>query len=771
MKNSNAITHQHTSWEYKAPITLFKGCLNNSAPVGFATIDQVLTEIRNDSNEELKTLAGKLLELKRTDPARYKQVKERDCPAFIIGRFPERKNEACQEYAPLLAFDVDHTEGPFSVADRIRQLSVDPHVFAAYSSPSGEGLRFLVWCRSTRKTHKQFYQFAADYFSRQLSIPTDKGLRAQWKAEGMDPAAIIDRLKHTEHIDTSTNNLARLWFYTWVPEDHFYYNPESRALSMKGEGADPSSRPAAGQLTDRDKVEVCLQKVARQNIAGGRNNFVFAFACELARHGVGESLALSECLQYQDVDFPEAEIKKTVASAYKSKSPEFTDAQILKYRAMIGKDDAPARDQVARVEGLHPGDQVADNPADSETPDGQPVQEETGEEYEKKPKFVRLRDFIDRRFDLRLNLVALEIEASKKGKNDFQVLNENDLICELLEAGFNGVEAPLISLIRSSFVPSYDPFKEYFEALPAWSPTDPDYIEHLAGYIDAKDQGWFNTQFKKMLVRSVACALELIPFNKQCFVLKGEQNDGKSTFLRFLCPPRLRNYITDHIDINNKDGRIALCQNMYINLDELSQFSRSDIRRVKALLTIDKIKERLPYGRTAVNISRRASFLGSTNDDEFLIDETGNVRWLVFEINKNGVRHDKGGPKGYNAAVDIDKVYSQAYTLLKTGFQFQMTPEEIAKSENNNQGYQIITVEHELIQEFFTPVGEFDDGAEFVTATEIMKTIETEVKTTLNNRTIGRAMRLLGFDKVQKYFADHGYQKKGYWVRRIKARE
>ena len=169
-----------------------------------------------------------------------------------------------------------------------------------------------------------------------------------------------------------------------------------------------------------------------------------------------------------------------------------------------------------------------------------------------KPKFVRIRDFISQRYDLRLNLVSLDIESKEKDKNSFDVLNENDLVCKLLEAGFTGVETPLFALLKSSFVPHYDPFHKYFESLPDWKDSDPDYIEELANYISAKDQKWFNSQFKKMLVRMTACALNKIAFNKQCFVLKGGQNDGKSSFVRFLCPPTLENYITDHIDVNNK---------------------------------------------------------------------------------------------------------------------------------------------------------------------------------------------------------------------------
>lgn len=762
-------TNNHITGDRNAPVTLYQGCTGNGQPKGYATISQILALIRSDKNAEFKAFSLELKRLAETDPAAYKAVKEKSCPAFIIGHFADRKNESCEQYTPLLGFDIDHTGSEFEVEQTIQYLSRDPHVFAAYASPSGNGLRFLVWCDSSPETHKKYYQAVAEYFSHMWNIPTDKALRKEWS--GADPAEINSRLKTTEHIDTSTNNLARLWFYTWVPEDCFYLNPHSQVFYIKT-SEKKTGTPAVADpptITDGRKIEICLEKVKRQNLPGGRNNFVYALACELARHGVPEALALGECYRHQENGFGEAEIKKSVASAYQTKSREFSDKQIARYLSMTEGANTAHRLPVDQVRtDPAKGDQVKPDqvPADQDGGKGKaPTDQEAGD-LANRPKFIRIRALLKRRYDFRMNMVALEIEYSKKGANSYQVLNENDLICELLEAGFSGVEAPLIALLKSSFVPQYDPFHEYFTKLPTWKEGDTDHITHLANFISARDQHWFNLQFKKMLVRLVACALNVIPFNKQCFILKGEQNDGKSTFIRFLCPPKLAHYITDHININNKDGLVTLCQNLIINLDELSQFQKQDVKKIKSIITLDHVKERLPYDRKPTRVRRRASFFGSTNDDEFLVDETGNVRWLVLEIKRHGVNHDKGGPNGYTA-VNIDLVYAQAYALLQSGFDFELTKEEIAKSERNNQGYQVVTVEQELIQERFVPSSEDQEGAEFVTATEIMQTIESEIKTTIHLRNVGRALSILGFEKKQKFLKEHNAQRRGYWVKRL----
>jgi len=227
----------------------------------------------------------------------------------------------------------------------------------------------------------------------------------------------------------------------------------------------------------------------------------------------------------------------------------------------------------------------------------------------------------------------------------------------------------------------------------------------------------------------------------------------------------LRNYIKENLDIHNKDGRLALCQNLFINLDELANFSKYDINKTKAFFTIDQIKERLPYDRKASNYSRRASFLASTNSSEFLTDETGNVRWLVFDIDH--IYHDEGGKRGYNQNIDIDLVYSQAYALLQSGFNYKLTSKELAKSESNNRSYQVTSIEQELIQEKYIP-GSKEDHNEFLRTSDILKELEQETKSKITVKSVGRAMRVLGFEQSQKFYKEYNQQRKGYYVKRIK---
>ena len=79
--------------------------------------------------------------------------------------------------------------------------------------------------------------------------------------------------------------------------------------------------------------------------------------------------------------------------------------------------------------------------------------------------------------------------------------------------------------------------------------------------------------------------------------------------------------------------------------------------------------KKMEIGRKIINFKAE-----STNKDEFLTDETGSVRWLCFELigKMNFTYKDK---------ININDIWRQAYSLYKSGFAYQLTPEEIEENE------------------------------------------------------------------------------------------
>jgi len=365
-------------------------------------------------------------------------------------------------------------------------------------------------------------------------------------------------------------------------------------------------------------------------------------------------------------------------------------------------------------------------------------------------KFVQTENYLKSKYNFRYNKISLTIEGKLKDDKAFKPINENDLYLELNKNQIQISLNNLLAILKSSFVKEFDPLKNYFESLPEWN-WQTDYIGELCSFVNSKNPEQFYSNFKKWLVRVVATALDDYFFNKQAFILvHKQQNSGKSTFCRFLCPQELSDYIAEDITFD-KDSRILLAKNVLINLDELSTLSRVDVNKLKSWFSKDKINERLPYDRKNSIINRRCSFMGSTNLNEFLTDETGSVRWLCFEIS--------GIDWSYKQKVNINSVYSQAYALYKSGtFNYNMTKEEIQENEIRNKDYEVLSLELELIAKHFKPDTELNE-VNFKTATDITSRLIylTDYKFKLNKIQIGKALVSLGYERARNKKKIFGY--------------
>lgn len=375
--------------------------------------------------------------------------------------------------------------------------------------------------------------------------------------------------------------------------------------------------------------------------------------------------------------------------------------------------------------------------------------------------FSTVEKYLEKRYDFRYNEIANRIEFKKKSETFYAEFNDNDLYIELQKDGIRISMQNLAALFRSSWVVAHNPFEEYFKKLPEWDSTNQSEIDKLCSFIKAKDQSRFNLHFKKMLVRVIACALDCHVCNKQAFILISQaQNTGKSTLCRWLCPDQLSEYIADGIDTTNKDGEIALCENLFINLDELATIERAGINKLKSLLSAVFAKLRKPFDKKVTKGIRRASFLGSTNDIEYLTDPTGSVRWLNFEITEIDFK--------YSSEVNKESLWSEAFSLYKSGFKYELTKEEIKENEKANETHHLNTHEIDLIQKYFQAATEEDHDA-FLTSTEIelyiLEKIGRSIK--LNPIGIGKALKKLDFPRSQKMIAEHGQQRKGYYVKYV----
>ncbi|MFV0163631.1 virulence-associated E family protein [Empedobacter falsenii] len=272
----------------------------------------------------------------------------------------------------------------------------------------------------------------------------------------------------------------------------------------------------------------------------------------------------------------------------------------------------------------------------------------------------------------------------------------------------------------------------YFHNLPNWDGKD--YIDALCSKIELNnDVDFFKLQFKKFLVRTILCACEKKIVNKNAIIFYSpKQNIGKTSFIRYLCPPTLQDYITENIS-NDKDSIIKVATNLIINLDEMQNFLSNDLDFVKSLISKEMINERLPYAKKSERIVRRASFLGSTNRAHILKDNS-NVRWLVFEIQSFDFSYSK---------IDINKVWSQAYHLAYKDYDFNpyLTSEELNYNEEKNKRFRAFSKEEEELLSF---IEESENENDFITATDLCFGLR-KVYLHKNPVSLGKVLNNIGF--------------------------
>jgi hypothetical protein len=372
-----------------------------------------------------------------------------------------------------------------------------------------------------------------------------------------------------------------------------------------------------------------------------------------------------------------------------------------------------------------------------------------------KPEIFKVEYFLRKNWEFVRNEVTQRSEyRPASGEKDFEKLNVDTLYRKLQHVNFKFSMEKLKSLLKSDFMKTYNPFLNYFEQLPAWN-YEKDHIGELANYVTATNQEFHVTQFRKMLVRSVGCALYGIE-NRFVYVFVGEkQETGKSTFIRFLNPFGAK-YYTEAPIRDNKDTYFSFSENFIQNLEELASLSNIEVNHLKSIISMSMIKERKAFAVDAEEQPRRVNFFGSTNKDEFLTDSE-NARWLC--VNVENINW------GYKKEVDIHAVWSQAFALFHDpNFDQSLTSDEMKERDTMNKSFEITDIEKDLIKQCFELADEADPEAAFYSLPDILTTLQEKfLGKTLNAKFIGKSMTQLGFSKGSKRI--NGHKTRGYFVK------
>lgn len=346
---------------------------------------------------------------------------------------------------------------------------------------------------------------------------------------------------------------------------------------------------------------------------------------------------------------------------------------------------------------------------------------------------------------------------------------ENSLWCAMQHHGMAVNLNELHTLLGSDFVKEYHPLKEYLDGLPPWD-GETDYIDRLAAMVHVKESPHSPLQqdksrerndlsetpvrfadiLKRWMVSMIAAALNETVVNQVILTLIGRQGSYKTSFMQHILPPVLSEYYTTKSNSSRmtKDDLFTMTENLVINLEEIDTMPPSELNQLKAMVTQRYVDERRAYGRNKVHLPHVASFVATGNNLQFLTDDTGNRRWLPFEV------EDIDSP--WEADIPYEGIYSQTYALYQdVNFRYWFTDKEIQQLRGHVQQFEVPRPEYELLLTYYRkPVG-LERGV-YTTSSQIIGRFgNTSLRLSLQK--VGRAMRELGFRQVKASNAN-------YWV-------
>lgn len=354
----------------------------------------------------------------------------------------------------------------------------------------------------------------------------------------------------------------------------------------------------------------------------------------------------------------------------------------------------------------------------------------------------KVRDFFERRYELRYNVMRRAEEFRPRGidYHPWMPLTERDINRigqeQMLDCGA-AWPIDIKQYAQSSLVADYNPVHEFLAGCGSWD-RQRDYIGELARRVPCRYAEWpqlFHRWFLGMVAawlgRSRDHANGVVP------MLIGAQGCRKSTFCKLLLPHALREYYIDDIKLDNAEqvermlGRMAL-----VNIDEYNAKTEREQAKIKRVLTERDVQTRRMRSDQYLLLPRVASFVATTNDRQPLTDPTGSRRYICCEVT---------GVIDTSTPLDHRQVYAQAVSELRHGARWHLTKDEEARLERHNQDYRIETSPEQVLLAWYEPAPRHKDH--FVRTVDILKELANHVsKTDLPSvKLLAMALKSCGF--------------------------
>ena len=358
--------------------------------------------------------------------------------------------------------------------------------------------------------------------------------------------------------------------------------------------------------------------------------------------------------------------------------------------------------------------------------------------------------FLTSRYRFRFNVLTEETEVAEVTNNipdthlRYAKVDErwmNSLSMEAIETGIDCWDRDIQRFVRSRRISEYHPFTAYFEQLPEWDGKDR--VSALARRV-SDDPVWVNGFHRWMLglsaqwmqfrsdTNSTNRANSVAPL-----LVSSRQGLGKSTFCRLLMPDALKAYYTESYDLGSPasaEAKLAACG--LINLDEFDKLSASKMPLLKNLMQASALNIRKAYKRSASALPRIASFIGTSNREDLLVDRTGSRRFLCVSL-EHAI--------DCTTPVEHEQLYAQLKAELLSGERSWFNKEEEQAIQQHNALFYKHIPEEEVFRLCFRFATQEDHPQEVLTlsATQLFERMKSAHPSAMRGMTAYSLSRIL----------------------------
>ena len=185
--------------------------------------------------------------------------------------------------------------------------------------------------------------------------------------------------------------------------------------------------------------------------------------------------------------------------------------------------------------------------------------------------------------------------------------------------------------------------------------------------------------------------------------LIGAQGIGKSTFIRIMG----KDWYSESLkvsDMKDKTAAEKLLGSWVIEISEMDGMNTTKADTLKSFLSAQQDKYRPAYGRETVTNKRQCIIIGTSNEREFLKDDTGNRRFWPIDVGKNAPTKNV-----FTELPEvIDQMWAEAYMLWILGESLYPDAEMAEEAEREQEAHRHEDPRKGIIEEFLkqpVPVG------------------------------------------------------------------